>query len=86
MFWVFFFFFGHKAPGILAPGPGIEPATPALEGEVLTTGLPGKSQHSLLHSPDKMFQKYVLAHGHCLLLSSKLIFTQNLLAITHSAV
>ena len=33
-----------------------------------------------------MFQKYVLAHGHCLLLSSKLIFTQNLLAITHSAV
>ena len=27
--------------GILAPGPGIEPALTALEGEVLTTGLPG---------------------------------------------
>ena len=30
--------------GILAPGPGIEPALPALEGEALTTGLPGKCQ------------------------------------------
>ena len=40
MFW----FFGHEACGILAPRPGIEPAPPALEGEVLTTGLPGKCQ------------------------------------------
>ena len=39
MFWLF----GLKACEILAPGPGIEPAPPALEGEVLTTGLPGKS-------------------------------------------
>ena len=31
---------GH---GIFAPRPGIEPAAPALEGEVLTTGPPGKS-------------------------------------------
>ena len=38
MFW----FFGHKACGILAPEPGIEPA-PALEGEFSTTGPPGKS-------------------------------------------
>ena len=28
----------------LAPGPGMDPVPPALEGEVLTTGLPGKSQ------------------------------------------
>ena len=35
--------FGHEACGILAPRPGIEPASPALEGEVLTTGLPEKS-------------------------------------------
>ena len=35
--------FGRKACGILAPQPGIEPAPPALEGEVLTTGPPGKS-------------------------------------------
>ena len=35
--------FGRKACGILAPPPGIKPASPALEGEVLTTGLPGKS-------------------------------------------
>ena len=33
MFW----FFGPQACGILAPRP------PALEGKVLTTGLPGKS-------------------------------------------
>ena len=39
MFW----FFGHEACRILALRPGIEPAPPALEAEVLTTGLPGKS-------------------------------------------
>ena len=39
MFW----FFGRKAGGILAPQPGIEPAPPSLEGEVLTTGQPGNS-------------------------------------------
>ena len=35
--------FGCKVYGILAPWPGIEPAPLALEGEVLTTGPPGKS-------------------------------------------
>ena len=40
MFW----FFGLKSCGNLAPQPGIEPAPPALEGEVLLTGPPGKSQ------------------------------------------
>ena len=39
MFW----FFGQEACGILAPQPGMEPTPAALEGEVLTTGLPGKS-------------------------------------------
>ena len=39
-------FFGHKAYGILAPRPGMEPLFPALEGEVLTAGAPGKSQGS----------------------------------------
>ena len=36
-------FFGREACGILAPQPGIEPAPPSLEGEVLTTRPPGKS-------------------------------------------
>ena len=40
MFW----FFGQEARGILAPSPEIAPSPRALEGEVLTTGLPGKSQ------------------------------------------
>ena len=38
-----FFFLAMRQVGISAPQPGIEPALPALEGEVLTTGLPGKS-------------------------------------------
>ena len=38
MFWVF----DCEACGILASQPGIESIPPALEGEVLTTGLPGK--------------------------------------------
>ena len=39
MFW----FFDQEACGILAPWPGIKPTPPAMEGEVLTTGLAGKS-------------------------------------------
>ena len=38
-----FFFFGHEAFGVLALQAWIEPIPPALEDEVLTTGLPGKS-------------------------------------------
>ena len=41
----------HEACGILSPRPGIEPATPVLEGKVLTTGLPGKSLYFLIYSP-----------------------------------
>ena len=39
----FFFFFGLETHGILAPQPGTELAPSALENEVLTTQLPGKS-------------------------------------------
>ena len=42
-----FRFFGRKARGISAPQPGIEPAPPALEGKVLTTGPPGKSPQKI---------------------------------------
>ena len=38
-----FQFFGPEACGIFAPRPGIEHVPRALEGEVLTTGPPGKS-------------------------------------------
>ena len=41
-----FCFFGPKTCGILAPPSGIELTPSALEGEVLTTGLAGKSQDS----------------------------------------
>ena len=36
-------FFGQEACEVLAPWAGIELESPALKGEVLTTGLPGKS-------------------------------------------
>ena len=36
--------FWPQACGILVPRPGIKPTAPTLEGEVLTTGHPGKSQ------------------------------------------
>ena len=38
----FFGLFDHKACGILAPGLGIEPTSPTLEGKVLTTGSLGE--------------------------------------------
>ena len=42
MFW----FSGHESYGILAQQPGVEPEPPALEGKVLSTGQPGKSQNT----------------------------------------
>ena len=36
-------FFGHETYGILVPQLGIEPASPSLEGKVLTAGPPGQS-------------------------------------------
>ena len=41
-------FFGPEACGILIPQPGIKPTPPALEGEVSTTGPPGKSLNNYL--------------------------------------
>ena len=40
--------FGAEAWRILVPQPGVELELPALEGELLTTGLPEKSQESFL--------------------------------------
>ena len=37
-----------EAYGILVPGPGVKPASPALEGGFLTTGPPGKPHQQLL--------------------------------------
>ena len=46
-----FYFFGLEACGVSAPEPGLEPAPPAFEGEVLTTGSPRKSQETFVFSP-----------------------------------
>ena len=53
-----FCFFDREACGILAPRPGIKPAPPALEGEVLTTGPPGKSQ--------QLIYKYTYLLNNCI--------------------
>ena len=75
--WTFFFFklciefitilflfwcFGFKAYRILAPWPGIAPTPHALEGEVLTTGPPGKAL-----CLDLFFKTLVSAPGKVLL-------------------
>ena len=51
MFSLFFFFFGPETCGILVPQTGMESTPPALEGEVLTTGLTGKSLFRLFLTP-----------------------------------
>ena len=43
LFLFYLLVFGHKACGLLTPWLVIGPVPPALESEVLTTGLPGKS-------------------------------------------
>ena len=42
-FFFMFWLFGHEECGILVPWPDVEPTSPTLEGEVLTTGSSGKS-------------------------------------------
>ena len=42
-----FLLFGHEACGILVPQVGIEPTPLALEREIFTTGLPGRSRVEL---------------------------------------
>jgi len=49
-FCLMFQFFGQEACGILAPSPGIEPISPALEDEVLTTGAPGSPRTHVFQS------------------------------------
>ena len=51
-YWFHFMFwcFGHKACGILAPRPGLKPATPALESKVVISGPPEKSLDSYFGS------------------------------------
>ena len=44
-----FWFFGLKAYGIVTPQPGIKPTSLAVEGDVLTTGLPGKFLFAFKH-------------------------------------
>ena len=57
MFW----FFGHEVCQILAPQPGIEPALPALDSEISTTGLRGKSQKALSNI---YIYIYIYTHTH----------------------
>ena len=66
-----FFFFGHKACGILAPWSGIEPTPPTLEGEILTTVPPGKSYKFSFRS---QFPPHLLALLNLTFFMNKLYF------------
>ena len=73
--------FGHKACGILASQPGIEPAHPALKGRILTTGLPGKS-------PDSLNWDFLVLRMHAKVLcksarSEVHIFMKNVVSLSH---
>ena len=67
----FFFFFGCKACGILVPQPGIKLGCPALEGEILNTGLLGRSPQTCYPSG---FPQFVMVLPPSLALSSKPVF------------
>ena len=55
-----FFFFSCEACGILDPQPEIVPDPPALEGEVSTTGPPGKFPYTILKGlPWEEFHLYL---------------------------
>ena len=82
---VFFFFFlegvGQEVCGVLAARPGIKPTTPALEGQVLTTGPPGKFPFALfltLHNN--------LCHGAEYLLKSLKSFLRVPLSVKHKSI
>ena len=51
-----FFFFGHETYGILAPRRGLKPISPALEGEILTSGPLGSPRNgSFTRSPSDLY-------------------------------
>ena len=62
-FYFMFWLPGWKACGILAPWPGMEATLPAVEGEVLTTGSPGKSLNSCCFKPLSLRQLVTVAIG-----------------------
>ena len=79
MFWVF----GPEACWILAPQPSIEPTTPALEGEVLTTGPSGKSLLALI--PYWSYHVEIFSPIQCCLFIAVVSFTvQKLLHLIRS--
>ena len=57
---VYVLWFGHEACRILAPHPGIEPTPPELEGGILTTELPGKSQDAILSWQPRVHRNSIL--------------------------
>ena len=58
MFWLF----DHNALGILVPWSGIEPATSAWEGHILSTEPPGKSPRCFLKQARKSRHLFSLTH------------------------
>ena len=80
-FWLTFWGFDHKACGILAPWLGIEPTLPILEGEVLITGLPGRSLNLYL---DLLNLQHFINMFPCDKVVSILIFNNHSMLNKHS--
>lgn len=62
---------------ILVPQPGIQPASPALEGRFLTYGPPGKSQSHFIYLP---FIYFCTLHTHDLFILCLEVYTFGLLS------
>ena len=72
-------FFGPRAPGVLAPQPGVEPAPPVGKGKVLTTKLPWKTLSLDFYLIEKSVKIFF-----CLLLNTIKSLLQTLLSKTFS--
>ena len=76
-----------KVCGISVPQPGIEPASPALEGRFLTTGPPGKSQEEHFYRREKEIGGNRKQTGHGFLLAESLTGKKrNLFCLLGSAI
>ena len=67
--WLLFyvlFCFSYKACGMLSPWPGTEPASPAMEGEVLNSGPPGQSLSVIFRSIEtRYYYLHLEEESHC---------------------
>ena len=81
-----FWFIGCEAHGILAPWPEFTPTCPALEGKVLTTGLPGVPRVYFLMETDEKPYIYIYLYTYgCKNTCSHFLCSQSMFYYLHSS-